>query len=231
VTLLELAASAGEFFLTDVPQTLADEGAYFGYFIGDRSPIHNANMLACALLARLTRHTQRADFRAAAERGAGYCIARQRPDGSWPYGERPNLQWVDNFHTGYVLDALLECEGAAVGGSDVTGALDRGLAFYSRHLFLRDGTPKYYSTRTRPVDAQCVAQGIQTFALATQSRRDYRDMAWRVFDFATTRMRRDDGSFIFQRRRFWKNATPHIRWVQAPMFLALTHLLALERTR
>ena len=51
---LELALGAGEFFLRHVPLTKADRGAYFGYLPRDRTPIHNANMLVCALLARLT---------------------------------------------------------------------------------------------------------------------------------------------------------------------------------
>ena len=47
------AESAGDFFLRHVPQTAADGGAFFGYLVGDRTPIHNANMLVCGLLARL----------------------------------------------------------------------------------------------------------------------------------------------------------------------------------
>ena len=50
---LELAIGAGDFFLRHVPQTDAEPGAYFGYLPGDDTPIHNANMLVAALLARL----------------------------------------------------------------------------------------------------------------------------------------------------------------------------------
>ena len=113
-------------------------------------------------------------------------LTHQRPDGSWPYGEQPGLQWVDGFHTGYVLEALLACERAGVG--DVGPALERGLAFYRDRLFLADGTAKYYVDDVFPVDAQCVAQGIQTFALASLSGRDFQQPAWRVFDFAQGRM-------------------------------------------
>ncbi len=51
--LLAEAQGAGRFFLGNVPQTEADEGAYFGYLPGDRSPIHNSNLLVASLLARL----------------------------------------------------------------------------------------------------------------------------------------------------------------------------------
>ncbi len=221
--LLDMATGAGEFFLRHVPQTQDGDGAFFGYLAGDRTPIHNANTLVCALLACLAQRTDREDMRAAAEAGLRWTVARQRPDGSWPYGERPHLGWVDNFHTGYVLDSLMHC---AEAGVDVDGgaALERGLAYYRRALFLDDGTPKYLPESVYPIDAQCVAQGIQTMALAGARNPVYAAFAWTVFDFAQRRMRRGDGSYVFQRRRCWANATPHIRWMAAPMFAALSRL-------
>ena len=225
--LLAQAHGVGEFFLQDVRAAETPSGAYFGYFVGDRSPIHNASMLVCGLLARLLSHGAGGKVRDACTRGVEYCLTHQRPDGSWPYGEQPGLQWVDGFHTGYVLEALLACERAGVG--DVGPALERGLAFYRDRLFLADGTAKYYVDDVFPVDAQCVAQGIQTFALASLSGRDFQQPAWRVFDFAQRRMQRRDGAYVFQRRRLWVNRTPHIRWVQAPMMLALTRLRELTQ--
>jgi hypothetical protein len=224
-TLLELAAGAGDFFLHRVPQTEAPRGAYFGYLAEDRTPIHNANMLVCALLARLARHTGRTDMRDAADAGIAYTVTKQRPDGSWPYGEEPHLSWVDGFHTGYVLEALLVCVEAGRPGVD---ALERGLAYYRDELFLGDGTPKYFPSSTYPVDSQCIAQGIQTFARAAGSRPEFAETAWLVFAYALQKMRRHDGAFGFQRRRLWRNRTPHVRWSEAPMLLALTHLAELE---
>ncbi len=221
--LLERAIGAGEFFLRHVPQTEDGDGAFFGYLVGDRTPIHNASMLVAALLARLARVADRGDMRAASEAAVRWTVSRQRPDGSWPYGERPALAWIDNFHTGYVLQALLTC---AAAGLDVDGgaALDRGLAYYRSALFLADGTPKYMSDAVYPIDAQCVAQAIQTLALAGGQGAGYRQFAWTVFDFAGRRMHRADGSYLFQRRRYWSNRAPHVRWMAAPMFAALACL-------
>jgi hypothetical protein len=221
--LLELATGAGDFFLRHVPQTEDGDGAFFGYLVDDRTPIHNANTLVCALLARLARHTSREDMRAAAEAGLRWTVGHQRPDGSWPYGEQPHLDWVDNFHTGYVLDSLMY---SADAGIDIDGgaALGRGLAYYRRSLFLEDGTPKYMPDSVYPIDAQCVAQAIQTMTLAGSREPAYGAFAWTVFDFACRDMQRPDGSYIFQRRRRWANAAPHIRWMAAPMLQALTLL-------
>jgi hypothetical protein len=226
--LLELAAGCGDFFLRHVPQTGDGAGAFFGYLVGDRTPIHNANALVCGLLARLASHTGRAEVRTAAEAGLRWTCARQRPDGSWPYGERPGLQWVDNFHTGYTLDALIY---SADAGIDADGgvALERGLAYYRRALFLDDGTPKYTPASVYPIDAQCVAQAIHTMALASKRDPVYGAFAWSVFDFARHRMQRGDGSYLFQRRRLWKNRASHVRWMAAPMLQALSRLQHDER--
>ena len=96
-------------------------------------------------------------------------------------------------------------------------------------LFLDDGTPRYYPNRVFPLDAQSVAQGIQTLSIAARHDRSCARQAWKVFGFGLRRMLGDDGLPIFQRRRLWSNRARHFRWVVAPMLLALTHLLALER--
>jgi hypothetical protein len=212
------AEAVGDFFLQHVPQTEAEGGAYFGYLVGDRTPIHNASLFVCGLLARLQQATGREDFAAAATAGVGYALAHQRADGSWPYGEQPGLEWVDGFHTGYVLEALWRCE---AGGIAVAGAaLERGLDLYERALVLPDGTPRYFTTSTYPVDIQSAAQAIQTFVLAGRL-----EPAERVLGWTLRHLRRRDGSFAFQKRRFWTNRTPHIRWGQAPMLEALSRYL------
>jgi hypothetical protein len=225
---LDLASATADFFLAHVPQTEGRGGAYFGYLVGDRTPIHNASMLVAALFARLTRHLDRSDLREAARAGVGYTTAHQRRDGSWPYGELPHLRWVDNFHTGYVLDCLLACAGAGIAGNAL-GAWERGLEYYRRELFLCDGTPKYKPDAVYPVDGQCAAQAIQTFALASSRIPVRLEDSRRSFAFASGALGRGDGTFAFQRRRRWVNRTPHLRWVQGPMLVALTHLIAAEQ--
>jgi hypothetical protein len=222
--LLDLAEGAADFFMRHIPPTDTGDGAFFGYLTGDQTPIHNANLLVCALLARVARHAGRDDLLEVARAGVAYTVGCQRPDGSWPYGEREDLNWVDGFHTGYVLESLFLCHeaGVAVDG----GSIERGLDHYAKHLFLDDGTPKYYESSAYPIDVQCAAQGIQTFARCSGLRPELEETAWSVFDYSLRKLRRRDGAFVFQRRRLWQNRTPHVRWAAAPMLLAMTHLFS-----
>jgi hypothetical protein len=226
--LLVEATEVGEFFLRHVPQTDDPPGAFFGYLPDDRSPIHNSNLLVAALLARIAVEAGEERFAAPAGAAVRYTTARQRPDGSWPYGEAPGLGWVDNFHSGYVLDALRTCADAGVAAVETEAAWGRGIAHYREHLFLPDGTPRYYPEKTYPIDAQCVAQGIQTLAIAAPHDPGAGEQAWAVLEFALRRMTRRDGLPIFQRRRFWANRATHARWVASPMLLALSHLLQMD---
>ena len=225
---LQRAESTAEFFLRHVPQTPDGEGAYFGYLVGDRTPIHNASMLVAAVLARVAAATGRHDLHVAAAEAVKYTASRQRADGSWPYGERRDLDWIDGFHTGYVLESLMACASAGVAvDSDV---VTRGLAYYRQHLFGPDGTPRYDIKSTYPLDSQALAQGIETFALAGSEDAGARAFARMVFEFGQRAMRSRDGLYLFQRRPHWKNPTPHVRWTIAPMLLALVHLARVEAT-
>lgn len=225
-----LALGAGEFFLRRIEATVPGKGtpgAFLGYFPGDRTPIHNASLLAASVLARLAaRDPDRTDFAQRARDAVAYAVAMQRPDGSWPYSEGPDGMgdWVDNFHTGYVLDALLRC-GEALGLDDALGAWERGLRLFATRLVDPDGAPRFTLDRRHPIDGQCIAQSIDTFARASARQPDRLADADRVLGYGLAHMRRSDGAFHFQRHRRFVNRAPHVRWVEAPMLSALVTLL------
>jgi hypothetical protein len=223
---LVLAAGVADFFVRHVPQTRNRSGAFFGYLPGDVTPIHNANMLVSAFLARVAGLLERDDLRHAAEAGLDYTVSHQRADGSWPYGQRPHLAWVDGFHTGYVLDCLLTCIDSGVGGSVAEDAWRRGLSFYVDALIEPDGTPRYTPDSRYPVDGQCAAQALETLSRAASREPELASRRWKVLDYALDRLMRGDGAFVFQRERLWTNRIGHPRWVQAPMLRALTGLIA-----
>jgi hypothetical protein len=183
-------------------------------------------MLVAALLARLARLLDRPELGRIASAALFYTTKRQRSDGSWPYGELPRLDWVDGFHTGYVLDCLLTCIEAGIGDSGAEAVWRRGIRFYASALIEGDGTPRYTPGSRYPIDGQCAAQAMQTLARAAQREPELGARRWNVLRYSLGQLARGDGAFVFQRGRLWTNRAAHPRWVQAPMLLALTHLIS-----
>jgi hypothetical protein len=197
-------------------------GTYFRYLPREDELVHNANLLACALLARTARALGAESLAEPARQALETSLAAQREDGSWPYASGPAGGWVDNFHTGYVLESLAHCLTLR---PDVRGRLERGLAFWDGALFEDDGTPKYFPDRTYPVDAHCYATAIDTWLSVAQWHALALQRAERLGELLIARMLDPAGSVHFQQRRLWTNRVAFVRWTTAPSFRALAGLL------
>ena len=213
--------------LSAFARTTAADAHCFSYTPLDRSEVHNVNLLAAELLARAYHLTGNDEYREACERAVRFTILRQREDGSWPYGESAAQQWIDSFHTGFIIvslkriaDDLPTTEGAA--------ALRAAYEFYESRFFLADGTPAYYHNSLFPVDVHSAAQAIVTFTELIDLMPSAREQASRAVEWAIRNLQDSAGFFYFQRQRFYTIRTPHIRWAQAWMLYALS--LYLSRT-
>jgi hypothetical protein len=201
----------------------SDRGPYFRYVPGDEKLIHNCNLLACAVLRRAGRLGGRSDLLELGARAVMTSLEAQRDDGSWPYSDWGGHGWVDNFHTGYVLESLAACDGVR----GVRDALRRGVYFWAREMFLDDGTPKYFPDRTSPIDAHCYAQAIDTWLAVGGA--EGLAAAERIGHRLAREMVRDDGSVVFQKRRYVTSRVPYVRWTAAPSFRALARLTHVRR--
>jgi hypothetical protein len=217
----EPARRAAAFLATEM---LDDGGGapYFRYLREENALIHNANLLACAVLSRAGRVLADVTFSEITAAALRTTLAAQRDDGSWPYGEAPGQQWVDNFHTGYVLESLAACEGLEV---EVREQLERGVAYWQRELFLPDGTPKYFPDRTYPLDAHCYAQAVETWLALEASHPDALINAAAAAQLLIDRLLDRRGHVHFQKRRLWTNKVPFVRWTTAPSFRALAGVM------
>jgi hypothetical protein len=191
---------------------------FFAYVPGSCAPIHNANMLLAGVLVRSGRSEESAH-------AIAYTLERQRVDGSWPYGEAPGLDWVDGFHTAYVLEGL-HASLSHAGDQAVRSALERGLDFYVSRLFDRDAAPRASITARYPIDIHAASSAITALVRL----RAYDDRALTTADavlcWALRHMQRRDGRFAFQRHRFYRNSVPYVRWSDAHMLHALGTRLA-----
>jgi hypothetical protein len=223
---LRLARSACEFVLRELSVREYNGVACISYIPGQHKEVHNANMLAASLLAWTAKHTGEATLLHLAEKAVGYTMRHQHADGSWYYGERPMLHWVDNFHTGFVLDTLAIYMESS-GDDRYTDNLLKGLDCYRHNLF-QDHIPKYYNTKLYPVDIQSAAQSIQTFARLKEYRTDALSFARGVALWTIEQMQDPAGYFHFRKHRFHTIKTPLLHWGQATMLAALGWLIFQE---
>ena len=224
---LQMARSSCEFILKDLKRTVeSDEEVCFSYSPFDTTKIFNASLLAGETLASVGALTGETELCDLAVRAARYVVRRQREDGSWAYGAEAGQQWVDSFHTAYVLLSLSRImKSSPSGGVDLEPALQRGYEFWRERFFLADGWPKYYHDALYPADAHAAATAIITLLELQQLDRGALSLAEKIAAWVLNNLRASRGFFYYQRRRFYTVRTPFMRWTQGWMLYALARLL------
>ena len=221
---LEIVQSACEHIVRDFAHFPYGEAVCISYVPGLDSRVHNANTLGASLLARVYSHTGKQIYRTLALKALSYTASHQGKDGSWYYGEKENLRWVDNFHTAYVLDCFKHYSDA-VGDDRFHPIIRNGYHYWKTTFFLPDGTPRYYNHKTLPIDIQCCSQAIDTLVFFRQFDEGSLDLAQKVAEWTITHMQDRDGHFYYRRYSSWLvNKTPTLHWGQATMLAALAAL-------
>ena len=224
---LEMAASAGRFMVTRLKRSVdTATDLCFSYTPLHASKIYNSSALCAAFLLRLGLQINNREYQELATRALHYLVAEQQPAGSWFYGAGRMQRWIDGFHTGYNLEALLAYRRLS-GDSSVDAALRRGFEFYQNQLFDSDGAPKYLHNSRYPIDVHSCSQAILTFATFAPENAGARDKAVAVAEWTLDHMQAPEGYFYYQIHRWTRNRTAYMRWGQAWMFRALTRLEAL----
>jgi len=221
---LNVAVSSCEHILSDLSRHVDNNSICLGYFPNWDLQVHNANTLGASLLVRTFSQTGNDTYRELAERAFLYTAKYQRPDGSWYYGESSNLRWIDNFHTAYVLDCFKHY-------SDLTGdqrfekIIAAGYDYWKNTFFLEDGTPRYYSHKTLPIDIQCSSQAIDTLVFYSDRDPKGLPLAAKVANWTIKHMQDRTGYFYYRRYLLGiVNKTPTLHWGQATMLAALAAL-------
>jgi hypothetical protein len=219
----DAAISAARFIVEDLPRHVEGDTVCLSYVpIGDH-PVHNANVLGASVLARVGALTGDRSLIDLAQRAMAYTVAHQQADGSWWYGEAPNLRWVDNFHTGYVLESLAIYR-TATADSSFDDAIHLGFQFFGDRFFESNGAPRYFADRLFPIDVQCAAQAIETL-LVFKHEDGATAKARQVAAWAIAHLRDRTGYFYFRKHARVINKSPLLHWGQATMFSALAGLL------
>ncbi len=186
----------------------------------------NASAYRGFLLTRAAVDFGEPRYREIAGRNLNFVLESQNPDGSWYYSVDGERDFVDHFHTCFVLKALAKVE-ELTGDCACTAAIERGVEYYVGNLFDERGLPKPFSRRPRLTVyrrelydyAECI-----NLAVLLQDRFPALDrILARAVDFSA--WQKTDGSFRSRQLLLgWDNVPMH-RWAQSQFFRSLSFLL------
>lgn len=220
---LAVARSACDFILDELGWMEFDEGVLLRYFPKSEIQVHNSSMIGASVLARVDALAAIPRYRDLAERAVRFTVHHQTSHGAWLYGVGRQWEWIDSFHTGYVLEALYGFR-RYTGSNTYDAPLRRGYSFFLETFFLPDGTPRYYAHKTPPIDIQCASQAIQTMIALRELRPDSAAAAETVANWTISNMQDKTGYFYYRTYPLVTNKTPMLHWGQATMFAALALL-------
>jgi hypothetical protein len=188
----------------------------------------NANAYRAFLLTQAAMDFSNDHYRKTAERNLHFVLESQNHDGSWYYAKDGKRNFIDHFHSCFVMKALAKIE-ALTGDTECASAIKRGIEFYAGNLFDEHGAPKPFSRAPRLIVyrrelydyAECINLGV-----LLRGRFEKLD---RLVDGVVNQVlavwQRSDGSFRSRQLLLgWDNVPMH-RWSQSQLFRSLCLLL------
>ncbi|MGC2266776.1 MAG: hypothetical protein WA608_08305, partial [Candidatus Acidiferrales bacterium] len=149
-------------------------------------------------------------------------------DGSWYYATDGTRDFVDHFHTCFVMKALAKIE-ALTGHPGCTRALQRGVDYYVKNLFDEQGAPKPFSRRPRlTVYRRELYDYAECLNLSMLLRGRFPKLDENlsiVLNEIITKWQKPDGSFRSRQLLLGWDNTPMHRWAASQLFRSLCFLL------
>jgi len=169
-----------------------------------------------------------------AERNLNFVLENQNTDGSWYYAVDGVRDFVDHFHTCFVMKALAKIH-TLTGHRACGNALSKGVKYYLENLFDRDGLPRPFSKAPRLTvykrELYDCAESINLCLLLRDRFPQLETTLKTVIAGILGDWIKPDGSFRSRRLHFgWDNVPMH-RWAQSQMFRALAYYLAEAKRR
>jgi len=189
----------------------------------------NANAYRAYLLTSAAIEFDDERYRKAADRNLNFVLEAQNPDGSWYYALDGQRSFVDHFHTCFVLKALVKIE-TLTGHHECTASIERGVEYYTQHLFDDRGLPRPFSRAPRLTVyrrelydyAECI--NLAVLLRGRFPRLDAQLCA--VVNDIVAAWQTKAGSFRSRRLYLGWDNTPMHRWASAQLFRSLCLLLA-----
>jgi hypothetical protein len=197
---------------------------------GEPGGVINASAYRAFLLTQAGDDFDDPRYKAVAIRNLNFVLQSQNANGSWYYSIDGDRDFVDHFHTCFVLKALSKIE-MLTGNPECTAAIERGVSYYLANLFDEFGWPKPFSRRPRMTvyrnELYDYAECINLAALLRGRFRELDDVLARLLELK--KWQKADGSFRARRLLAGWDNTPMHRWAQSQMFRSLCFLLYREQ--
>jgi hypothetical protein len=214
----KLLLSAADFVVKDLKRTYEDDTFCFSYSPFDQQKVLNASMKGARLLAQAYSINKNKEYKDLAKKAVDYVINKQNNDGSWGYSMVKTGGWIDNYHTGYILDCLDEYQ-KLTNDLEYSSNIKKGYTFYINHFITDKGEPKFYHNKKLPIDCTAASQTI-----LTTIRFGDKDIAKKVANYMHKEMQQSNGGFKFRKFNNYTITTSFMRWSNAWMFTALAYL-------
>jgi hypothetical protein len=193
----------------------------------------NAAAYRAFLLTSASRVLSNDGYWKIAEQNLNFVLENQNQDGSWYYAVDGVRDFVDHYHTCFVMKALAKIH-ALTGHETCLEALSKGIAYYLENLFNNeDGLPKPFSKAPRlTVYRRELYDCAECINLCLLLRDRFPRLETKL-EMVVAGILKDwikpDGSFRSRRLHLgWDNVPMH-RWGQAQMFRSLAFYLREQR--
>jgi len=215
----DLCISSADFVMKDLNRTYDNNTFIFSYSPFDKQKVFNASMKGIRILAQVYSLTKKEELRITSKKAVDYIINRQNEDGSWYYSESNAGKWVDNYHTGYIIDCFDDFI-KFTGIRCYEENLKKGFEYYCNNFFLENGFPKFYAHKTYPLDCTSAAQSILTL-----TRFQNIESAHKVAEYLINNMHDGNAFFYFRKFKNYTIKTSFMRWSNAWMFAGFSYLI------
>lgn len=195
----------------------------------DPGGVINASAYRSFLLTKAGIELSEQQYLDIAKRNLNFVLSAQNDDGSWYYATDGTRDFVDHFHTCFVLKALAKIE-QLTGSIECRNAIERGIQYYLSNLIDGDGLPKPFSKAPRLTlyrhELYDYAECINLAVLLNGRFPGQERVLSSVVADVLARWRKRDGSFRARQLLLgWDNVPMH-RWAEAQMFRSLCFLLS-----
>jgi hypothetical protein len=198
----------------------------------DEGKVINASAYRAFLLTSASKVLCDEDYWRIADRNLNFVLENQNPDGSWFYAVDGVRDFVDHFHTCFVMKALAKIH-ILTGHEGCRAALEKGVAYYLTNLFDENGLPKPFSRAPRLTvykrELYDCAECINLCLLLRDRFPQLEATLEKVVAHILKSWIKRDGSFRSRKLHLgWDNVPMH-RWGQAQMFRSLAFYLCETR--